>query len=59
MSHRHCPKCAYQGRLLKLAVVSLRVEYFRCDDCGHVWTHRKGDSEAPPEDVTVKEPEAD
>jgi hypothetical protein len=30
------------------------VEYFRCDTCGHIWTHQKADPNSPPRPVTVK-----
>jgi len=30
-----------------------RVEYYRCDRCGHVWTHEKENPNAPAKPVTV------
>jgi rubrerythrin len=29
------------------------VEYWRCDQCGHVWTHEKANPNSPHKDVTV------
>ena len=31
------------------------VGYYRCDNCGHVWTHEKDNPDAPPEDVTIRD----
>jgi uncharacterized Zn finger protein len=60
MPHRICPQCGRDGRLLELELAKLttRVDYYRCDPCAHVWTHEKDNPEAPPEDITVKEPSA-
>jgi rubredoxin len=35
------------------------VEYWRCDDCGHVWTNAKGDPEGPRQDITIPPQKAD
>ena len=29
------------------------VDYYRCDPCGHVWWHRKGDPGSPAVNVTA------
>jgi hypothetical protein len=29
-------------------------EYYRCDECGHVWMHEKANPNSPPEPVTLK-----
>ena len=36
-----CPKCAQPGTYLKGLSHSSSVDYYRCDDCGHVFTTRK------------------
>ena len=53
MPHRICPNCHIQGRLLEAASSEAYVEYYRCAKCGHVWTHEKGNPDAPPRDVTL------
>ena len=37
------------------AVSRYLVEYYRCDDCGHAWSHAKGDPNAPAREVTKAE----
>ena len=37
-----CPACQKDGRLLDGPSGIAHVDYFRCDDCGHVWTTAKG-----------------
>lgn len=54
MPHRVCPMCRAQGRLLEHTSKDAFVEYYRCDTCGHIWHHAKGDPLAPPKDVTIK-----
>lgn len=49
---RVCPKCHQVGRLLEAASQDAVVEYYRCDACGHVWSHDKGNPKAPARDVT-------
>ena len=56
MPHRLCPKCSRDGRLLESASENAWVFYYRCDDCGHVWSYEKKQPNAPPKDVTI-EPE--
>jgi len=51
--HRVCPQCQRQGRLLEAASTYAYVEYFRCDHCGHVWTHDKDRPDSEPHDVTI------
>jgi hypothetical protein len=58
MSHRSCPQCERPGRLLEAASESAWVLYYRCDGCGHVWTHDKDDVNSPPLDITVRTAEA-
>ena len=53
MPHRVCPHCGKQGRLLEEITKVAYVDYYRCDACFHVWTHRKDDPDAPPEHVTA------
>ena len=48
--------CQQPGRLLDVTGGDLFgsvVDYYRCDPCGHVWTHRKDDPNAPPVPVTT------
>jgi rubredoxin len=54
MPHRLCPICPVQGRLLEHTSKDAMVEYYRCDKCGHVWTHEKGDPNSPATNVTVR-----
>ena len=54
MPHRICPHCAEPGRLLQSVSKDAYVEYYRCDKCGHVWTHDKGNPDGPPSDVTFR-----
>ena len=54
MPHRACPVCRVQGRLLEETSKEALVEYYRCDKCGRIWTHRKADPNSPPTLVTVK-----
>ena len=54
MPHRACPVCRVQGRLLEDTSKGALVEYYRCDKCGRIWTHRKADPNSPPTLVTVK-----
>jgi len=43
-----------QGRLFEHVSQEALVDYYRCDKCGHIWTHHKGNVSAPPRDVTVR-----
>ena len=52
MRTRLCPVCKCPGRLLADSSKNALVEYFRCDPCGHVWTHKKFDSKSPSVQVT-------
>ena len=52
--HRLCPLCRKPGRLLPDSSHDAVVEYYRCDDCNHVWSHQKDVPESPPKQVTVK-----
>ena len=39
----HCPQCDNRSpRLLETLSLTAKVDYYRCDGCGHVWTTRKG-----------------
>jgi hypothetical protein len=53
MPYRLCPQCQKPGRLLESSSSIANVLYFRCDDCGHVWTHDKDNPNAPPKDITT------
>jgi Zn-finger nucleic acid-binding protein len=60
MPHRLCPFCRVQGRLLEDTSKEALVEYYRCDKCGRIWTHRKADPNSPEKHVTfpAKPPKA-
>jgi hypothetical protein len=47
-----CPKCAQPGTYLKGLSHSSSLDYYRCDDCQHVWTVPK-DERAPTTDAPV------
>ena len=50
-----CPACASDnGRWLKQTSLYATVNYFRCEDCGHVWWIDKRDP-AQKGDVTERE----
>jgi transposase-like protein len=49
-----CPRCQLAGSHLAASSEGARVDYFRCDRCGHVWTVDKNDPKAKPRDVTVR-----
>jgi len=48
-----CPKCLQQGRHLSASSENARVDYYRCDKCGHVWAIGKDRSNAPRKDITI------
>ena len=54
MAHRLCPNCQIQGRLLEGPSQDAFVEYYRCDECGHVWTHQKDHPQSPASAITIK-----
>lgn len=37
MSESVCPKCLKAGRYLVETSKGAKVDYYRCDHCGHVW----------------------
>ena len=45
--HRLCPVCRTPARLLPDSSANSIVEYYRCDDCGRIWSHRKDNPESP------------
>ena len=47
-----CPKCTRPGTYLKAVSQSSSVDYYRCDDCEHVWTVPKDERE-PTTDLPV------
>jgi len=53
MPYRVCSQCQRQGRLLEHVSQGAYVDYYRCDHCGHVWSHEKGKPESKPRDVTI------
>ena len=52
---KRCPKCSHTGRFLPSPSGIARVNYYRCIECGHVWSHDKGDPAAPTRDITITE----
>ena len=54
MPYRLCPICKLQGRLLEHTSQDAVVEYFRCDRCGHIWSHQRMDPAAPAVDVAIR-----
>jgi hypothetical protein len=53
MQHDRCLICSHVGRLLDEASRDAYVEYYRCDDCGHVWARDKQKPNAPPKSITI------
>jgi uncharacterized Zn finger protein len=51
---RACPDCGTPER--RLSIRSSLVEYYRCDNCGGIWTIDKYHPEAPPLLVTEGRP---
>ena len=47
MPQRSCPICEQPGRLLEGISRDSHVDYFRCDPCGHVWSHSKFEPDGP------------
>ena len=54
MPQRLCLICRIEGRLLENTSQNVFVLYYRCDRCGHIWTHEKANPDAPPKDITIK-----
>lgn len=36
-----CPECGHSGRFLPEPSIDSYVNYYRCDDCAHVWCYDK------------------
>jgi hypothetical protein len=53
MPHRLSPVCREPGRLLPDASANSVVDYYRCDTCHQVWSHRKDDPESPAKSDTT------
>ena len=50
---RLCPECQRVTlRHLPASSEGAKVDYYRCDDCGHVWSVRKSRPNLPPAPVT-------
>jgi len=49
---RPCPICDRPGRFLAGPSEGASVDYYRCDPCGHVWSHDKLNPDAPAVPVT-------
>ncbi len=52
MRHRDCPICHQPGRVLEYSSDDAAVEYYRCDDCWHAWSHDTQNAGAPSSHVT-------
>ena len=60
MPVQRCPKCTNPGRLLEHSSTDADVYYYRCDACGHVWSHTKANPGGPARSVTkTPQPERD
>jgi hypothetical protein len=46
-----CLECGGSGTRLEFSSTT-SVDYYRCEECGHVWVCRRGDPEARPIAVT-------
>ena len=55
---RSCPLCARPGRPLTSVSKDSVVDYYRCDECHHVWHHRKDEPNAPAVNVTTTTPQS-
>jgi rubredoxin len=49
-----CPNCRAHGEFLPSVSETARVNYYRCRQCGHVWTHEKGRVPSAPREVTIR-----
>lgn len=47
-----CPQCGATGRYLRDASRHAQVNYYRCDECWHVWALDRQHPEYPPKHVT-------
>ena len=55
-----CPRCAHgEARRLEACSELAQVDYYICVHCDHVWTLRKNDPDATPQDVTVDDDQSD
>ena len=52
MRYRDCPICRQPGRVLEYPGHDAGVEYYRCDDCWHAWSHDKQDADVAAPRVT-------
>jgi uncharacterized Zn finger protein len=53
MPHSQCPACgAKYVQWLAETSKDAYVDYYRCSDCGHVWSVPKGQADAEPRHVT-------
>lgn len=49
-----CPVCGRSSnRMESLSKASAYIDYYRCEECRHIWTVPKGECE-PADDVTTK-----
>lgn len=52
MPHRICcSECQYEGRLLQGVSRIAWFDYYRCERCGHVWTHEKDKPDSTSKDA--------
>ena len=57
MPNRPCPNCGKAaGRFLPETSKDARVDYYRCDLCGTVWTLDRTDQTKPQRFVTPEKP---
>ncbi|HEY1305928.1 MAG TPA: hypothetical protein VGF24_20380 [Vicinamibacterales bacterium] len=53
-----CPRCFHDGRFLAATSEQARVDYYRCDRCGHVWCYDPKRPEGAVRDITTGKPKA-
>src|SRR5262245_61540608 len=54
MPRRKCPACGFKHDVQRLAETRKQssVDYYRCGDCGHVWSVSKNNRTAPSRHIT-------
>jgi transposase-like protein len=53
MPHSKCPACrSIRAQSLEGTTKDAMVDYYRCADCGHVWSLKKDTPDAEPRNMT-------
>jgi uncharacterized Zn finger protein len=55
MPNRLCAVCRIEGTLLENSSEGSLVSYFKCGQCGRVWTDSKAHPDTPAKNVTVNQ----